>query len=93
MMCNGVAGWVGMVVGSVESLAGYAGGAADFVGGAADSVGFVGRTVGCVGTTAGSVGEFVELVVALSAAVKPTDHWVSEEWTWQEVHLLVVVGA
>jgi len=42
--------------------------------------------------TAGSVGKVVELVVALSAAVQPTDHWISEEWTWQEVRLLVVVG-
>jgi hypothetical protein len=69
MMCNGVAGWVGMVVGCVEGLAGYVGGAAD------------------------SVGKVVELVVAVSAAVQLTDHWISEEWTWQEVHLLVVVGA
>jgi hypothetical protein len=79
MMCNGVVGWVRMVVGCVESLAGCVGGAVFFVGG----------IVGCVGY----LGKDVELVVALSAAVQPTDHWVSEEWTWQEVRLLVVVGA
>lgn len=104
MMCNWVAGWVGMIVGCVESFAGYVGGAADsvgrsagFVGRAVGSVGravvFVGRAAGCVGTTAGSDGKVVELVVALSAAVKSTDHWISEEWTWQEVRLPVVVGA
>ena len=69
MACNGVADWVGMVVGFVEGLA------------------------GCVGTTAGSVGKVVELVVALSAAVQPTDHWISEEWTSQELRLLVADGA
>jgi hypothetical protein len=43
--------------------------------------------------TAGSVGKAVEVIVALSAAVQPTDHWISEEWTLQEVRLLVAVGA
>ena len=93
MACNGVAGWAGMIAGFVEGLADCAG----YVGRAAGSVGraavFVGLTVGCVGTTAGSVGRAVELVVALFAAEQQTDQWISGEWTSQEVHLQVAVGA